>query len=215
MSQDGLARKTHEASYMDLFWRAYLPNSRELPEEVSGNIQGRIVKSAQKFCMEQGPMRKVLLALALTTSGREKGKNDWVQRGVQLHGKALADVSGALKTKDRKKSNEILATIRYFGIYEVRYSTQLGPPPALILRFADWKSQVLHGSPTPVTATERGTHLTVQSLNWQAHIHGDLAIMHARGPSAFVEGDAHAIFVDGRAYLVSRAQHAEFWGPVC
>lgn len=119
VSRDGLARNTQAMSCMDMFWRAYLPNARELPEDVASNMQGGWIKAAQRYSMSEGTVRKIIMALALTSTGRERGREDLVNRGWQLHSATLREVSSALQTKKTAQSNQLLATIRLFGIFEV------------------------------------------------------------------------------------------------
>lgn len=46
------------------------------------------------------------------------------------------------------------------------------------------------------------SNIATRSQNWESHVKGDLALLQARGPEGFVDGDAHAIFADGRLHYV-------------
>ncbi|CAG9986769.1 unnamed protein product [Clonostachys byssicola] len=183
-SNDTLAVKATETGHVDLFWRQYLPNGREIPCDVAHSITGGWVHAVQSlYRSEDSVLRGILLALALATRGCWEDMPSARELGLRLYNDALAEASAVFQLPKRAKSNSFLAAVRLFTLYESHYGAQFN---------LEGPNSSSFGSLT-------------QAENWLTHIKGDMSLMIARSPSSFIEGDAHRLFVDGRFHLIFSA----------
>ncbi|VUC27855.1 unnamed protein product [Clonostachys rosea] len=180
-SNDVLAVKATQSGHVDLFWRQYLPNGREIPCDVAHSITGGWVHTVQSlYRSEDSVLQGILLALALATRGYCDNIPSARELGLRLYNDALAEASTVFQLPERAKSNSFLAAVRLFTLYESHYGAQ-------------FKLQ---------SSASSGFGVPTQAENWLTHINGDMSLLLARSPSSFIEGDAHRLFVDGRFHMI-------------
>jgi hypothetical protein len=64
-------------------------------------------------------LRKILLAIALTTVGQQDQKTWMVETGIGLYGSSLAALSSQLESRDGKVGENSFATSKLLSLYEV------------------------------------------------------------------------------------------------
>jgi hypothetical protein len=117
---DTLAVKATETGHVDLFWRQYLPNGRDIPCDVAHSITGGWVHAVQSlYRSEDSVLRGILLALALATKGYWEDMPSARELGLRLYNDALVEASTVFQLPKRAKSNSFLAAVRLFTLYEV------------------------------------------------------------------------------------------------
>ena len=118
-----LTRSAHESQYLDLFWEAYLPNGRPVPERLLRNFTCCWTEVARKLYTEDDCLRYALWANCLGNL-HVRGGDRWLEaESIKLYGKALAALSGALQVPERAKSDALLVAVKLLGLFEV-----LDPP---------------------------------------------------------------------------------------
>jgi hypothetical protein len=116
---DALARSAYEGRYLELFWSSYLPNGRALSSDAIQDTLGGWTNTIQALYPTNEILRKTILAMAMTSTGKHDGKGSMIEEGVKLYVSALQDMSGALKKPSGANSDAILTTAKLFSLYEV------------------------------------------------------------------------------------------------
>ena len=114
-----LTRTAHESQTLDLFWEAYLPNGRPVPERLLRNFTCCWTEVARKLYTEDDCLRYALWANCLGNL-HVRGGGPWLEaESIKLYGKALAALSGALQVPEKAKSDALLVAVKLLGLFEV------------------------------------------------------------------------------------------------
>lgn len=196
---DTLAAKAVESGQIDLFWRAYMPHSRDLPVDVAHSVMGGWLLPVQQLCRSGDPLlRRIVLALALAATQGPGRVEEMRAYGFQLYSDALAEVAAALLTPKQAQSNKMLAAVKLFSLYEV------WPCSKCAIDRLTRIGQSHYGSrPSPLTLGHPDVSSGNQARTWLSHIQGHITMILSRSPVSFIDGISHRFFVDSRCHLVS------------
>jgi len=118
---DTLTRSAYEEKYFDIFWRRYLPDKKPFPQHVTRYTNGGWTNSLPQLSSRSEPIRKMMLAVCLTTAGRA-GNNVWEKEdGLKYYISSLKDMSTALAEPKMGNLVTLCVTSRLYGLYEVMY----------------------------------------------------------------------------------------------
>lgn len=117
---------------MGLFWDYYLPDGRMFPDSCSRYIGGSWLNDVHRLFHDENELalRKVLLALSLTTVGLKDDKPWMVENGIKLYGSGLATLALEIETRNGQVGEGALATSKILSIYEVGFALQDDPTGA-------------------------------------------------------------------------------------
>lgn len=119
---DTLARSAYEQKYYDIFWRTYLPERKPFPQHVTLYTGGGWTNMLPRLCSMSAPIRKILLAMCLTTAGQTENKLWEKEEGLKCYVSSLKDMSVALTQPKKVPLITLCVTSRLYGLYEVTYS---------------------------------------------------------------------------------------------
>ena len=122
-----LVRSADEERYLGHFWSAYLPNGRALSADAVQESLGSWTNTVQKLYSTDDTLKRTLLAMCLSSYGKQQGKKWIKEQGFRLYSAALQDMAVALKVPSRAKSDSILTASKLFSLYEVS-SPHYRPP---------------------------------------------------------------------------------------
>ncbi|KAK4182549.1 Sterigmatocystin biosynthesis regulatory protein [Podospora australis] len=168
-----LARPEDERRCLDLFWEAYFPSGKPLPEVVHivRSYNCSWTETARSHYQKDNSLRYALWANCLFFTGRRLGNNgSWmIEEATKLYGKALTGLRKSLCLSNGARRDALIATIKLVSMFEAS-SRQVDQRPE-----------------------------TEPSQNWQrGHYAGELALFIARSPHAHIDGNAHHMFADER-----------------
>lgn len=109
---------------MGLFWDYYLPDGRTFPDSCSRYIGGSWLNEIHRLFHNENELalRKVLLALSLTTVGLRDNKSWMVENGIKLYGGGLATLALQIESQHDRVGEGALATSKILSLYEVGLS---------------------------------------------------------------------------------------------
>jgi hypothetical protein len=118
---DTFVRSAYQEQYLGLFWSSYLPNGRAFAPESSRFTNGVWTNELHRlFRVEtESGLRKILLALCLTSVGRRDDKPWMVENGIKFYGSALGAMASQLEDGAGTVTDRVLATSRLLSLYEV------------------------------------------------------------------------------------------------
>jgi hypothetical protein len=114
-----LARPEYERRCIDLFWEAYFPSGRPLPEAVSRSYTCAWTEAARKLYREDDSLRYALWANCLLMTGRRHGTVWMLREGPKMYGRALADLRKSLGRSQGAKRDASIATVKLLSMFEV------------------------------------------------------------------------------------------------
>lgn len=126
--------------------------------------------------VKEEALRRTISAVGLVMLGKESKDENLLYNGMRAYRQALQKLVITLQTPGRPAIEASLATIRLMGVYEI-----------------------LHGADEKVG-------LSQQAQNWLSHAQGELSLIVAQGPEAFVEETSHLMFTLARYNAVSSTQ---------
>lgn len=118
---DALARSAYEEKYLGIFWGIYLPQQKQFPPHVTRYTGGGWTNALPQLCSVSPPIRKVLLALCLTTAGRAETKSWEKDEGLRCYMSSLRDMSGTLARLKTADPTTLCVASRLYSLYEVSY----------------------------------------------------------------------------------------------
>ncbi|KAK0613528.1 hypothetical protein B0T14DRAFT_437169 [Immersiella caudata] len=170
-----LARSAHRVGFITAIWELGSPNEQACELATILWIAG----IQDKPIFLQSPcLQKSVMAVCLSSIGKER-KTEWmIQEGLQLYGSAVKTLSTALSRlpPSTPPSDAMLVTTRVLAMHEM-----------------------ISGC-----AIQGRRHMQV-SHAWPTHKMGELALLTARSPDSFAEGASHDMFIDARFMCVIAA----------
>ena len=119
---EALVRSADEERYLGQFWSAYLPNGRALPSDTTWDALEGWSNTIQALYPTDGVLKKTVLAMSLSSCGRDEGNKELKERGLRLYSSALQDMAVALRTPSKARSDSILTASKLFSLYEVSFT---------------------------------------------------------------------------------------------
>jgi hypothetical protein len=116
---DKLTQSAYESRYLGFFWLSYLPNGQALLSDAAQDSLGGWSNTIQALYPSSDILKKTLLALCLTSTGKLDGNKWMVQQGLGMYVGAMQDMSVALRKPSSALSDAILTTAKLFSLYEV------------------------------------------------------------------------------------------------
>ncbi|KAH8703605.1 hypothetical protein BGW36DRAFT_423160 [Talaromyces proteolyticus] len=173
-----IARSAHETKILEQFWQSYFPNGEALPIDVAHSVLGGLMQNIQDLYGTEIVLRKVILALSLSTLARQDASLAWMkEEGRRLYGDAMQGAVVTLRVPQKRQENGLLAAVQLFSLFEAVYG-------------------------------DDGENDITQAKSWLTHCFGNVALIVQRGPLAFTTGSSHRLFVDGRLHLTITALKA-------
>jgi hypothetical protein len=116
---DTLVRSAYEDKVLGRYWEAYLPGSRVISGKTILQLEGWS-NTLRELYVNDGVLRKALLAMALRTLGR-KNDDQWMSdEGLKLYISAMQDMSAALSGPSKaRRADALLTASKLFSHYEV------------------------------------------------------------------------------------------------
>ncbi|KAK0623982.1 hypothetical protein B0T14DRAFT_191973 [Immersiella caudata] len=167
-----LVRPEQEKRCIDLFWEAYFPSGRPIPENAIRSYTCTWTETAQKSYRDEKCLRHAVWANCLLVTG-SRHSTEWMVKEASIwYGEALLELRVSLG-RPRGARGALIATVKLLGMFET-FSREFE-------------------STEPKNDAE--------PPNWQQHSAGELALFMARTPMAHMDGDAHHVFADERAEM--------------
>lgn len=116
-----LARSAYQERYLGLFWDFYLPNGRSFPVESAQFNTGFWMNELHRLFhrREETAIRRILLAISLSSVGRRDQKPWMVENGIKLYGSCLNTLAEQIKQNIPQVDSNALATSRLLSVYEL------------------------------------------------------------------------------------------------
>lgn len=118
-----LTQPAYESRCIDLFWEAYFPSGRPLPESLSRSYMCSWTETAQKLYTQDDSLRYALWANCLLMTGRRYHDAWMLREGPRMYGKALAGLRSSLSISGRVRRDTLIATVKLLTMFEVRSLT--------------------------------------------------------------------------------------------
>lgn len=115
---DSLVRSADEQQCTAVWWDSYLPNGKLLPFRLAGFTTGGWTNALHDKIRKTPSVRRVLLALALSTAGRDQGQLRTHYKGLECYVASLTDAGSALSTTSEAVITQCI-TARLSALYEV------------------------------------------------------------------------------------------------
>lgn len=118
-----LVCSANEQRYTAIYWDSYLPSKKPLPIRLARYTTGGWTNALHHQIPKTPSMRRVLLALALSTAGREQGAK-WMQnQGLECYIASLNEACSSMTTQGEAVIAQCV-TARLCALYEVRRCRQ-------------------------------------------------------------------------------------------
>lgn len=116
------ARSAYHEQYLGLFWQSYLPAGKAFSAESNKYVPGLWMNQLHGISRQdnESPVRRILLAISLTSIGRRDNTPWMVENGIQLYGSSLATLAQELKDPASLADNNNYVASRLLSLYEVR-----------------------------------------------------------------------------------------------
>lgn len=114
-----LARPEEERRCIDLFWEVYFPSGRPIPISASRSYTCTWTETARNLYREDNSLRHALWANCLLVTGIRHGAVWMPKEGLNLYGKALADLRKSLGVLQGARRDTLIATVKLLGMFEV------------------------------------------------------------------------------------------------
>lgn len=118
---DAFARSAYHEKYLGLFWQSYLPAGKAFSADSSKYVSGLWMNEIHSMARQdhQSPVRRILLAISLTSIGRRDNTPWMIENGIQLYGSSLATLAQQLKDPVALADNNNYVASRLLSLYEV------------------------------------------------------------------------------------------------
>lgn len=115
------ARSAYHEQYLGLFWQSYLPAGKAFSAESNKYVAGMWMNQIHKMARQdnEGSVRRILLAISLTSIGRRDNTPWMVENGIQLYGSSLATLAHQLKDPIALGDDNNYVASRLLSLYEV------------------------------------------------------------------------------------------------
>jgi hypothetical protein len=127
---DQLARTACEDKFLGLFWESYLPNGRAFAAGSMRATLGGYNDTISALYPDDNVLKKAILAMCMTTIGKQQGDKWMSDTGLGLYVGAMHDMSSTLERQARVKPDVVLGAARIFSLYEVSVNHIAGPKTA-------------------------------------------------------------------------------------
>lgn len=116
------ARSAYHEQYLGLFWQSYLPAGKAVSAESNKYVPGLWMNQLHGMSRQdnESAVRRILLAISLTSIGRRDNTPWMVENGIQLYGSSLASLAQKLKDHASLADNNTYVASRLLSLYEVR-----------------------------------------------------------------------------------------------
>jgi hypothetical protein len=125
---DSLALSAFEINHLAEFWQTYLPgvggqSAASPPQEGLLGIT-RWISSVQQLYVSDLSLKKALLAMSLSTVGKQTGQKWMVEEGLRQQIGAVNLMKKAVKAPTPPQSEAVLATARLISLFVVSLNTR-------------------------------------------------------------------------------------------
>ncbi|KAK0716139.1 hypothetical protein B0H67DRAFT_582470 [Lasiosphaeris hirsuta] len=115
-----LARGAYEVRYLELFWGAYMPTTRDLGVHLT-YVNPSWADAANELYPADDTLRTAMLSLGLATLGRRDGQRWMINEGLGCYVRSLRQMSDRLRQPHGWRSDSLLAASKALGLYELLY----------------------------------------------------------------------------------------------
>jgi len=114
-----LVKSANEERYLAVFWDAYLPHGRQIPQDVMGYTGGGWTNALPALAPKSPIIRKILLAMCLKTAGHVWNQAREKEEGLKYFASSLSDMSSALARPGCVDPLALSLTSRLYSLHEV------------------------------------------------------------------------------------------------
>ncbi|KAF4949052.1 hypothetical protein FSARC_13601 [Fusarium sarcochroum] len=171
---DSLVRSARDTKYIGLFLSGYLPNGRMLSTAATQLSPAGWLRYHEYLSRSEKSLQLITLAHGLATLAERENNEQLRSKGIEAYRAGLRETVVALRDPKRATGDGMLAAVRLYRFYEIRYGAKGA------------------GAPGPKQQVD----------SYKAHSDGERAMFKAKGPCGYWGGPAQHLLADGRVVSI-------------